>query len=440
MPGKTFRFTGLTKGVYSAANPFDQPQGSLPRVHNMVLTERGSLMTIDGTHIVSGPLGFTPPFPPTPTGNNLFLMAGVPLSSGSAFIRRSTDLLTWTSVNIPGALASNFDNYVDIHGDGTNFVSVGSGIAYSIDKGVSFTAGPNDPNNFFMGQAAQDNCSAAISDVNGRWVVGGEDDLATGNIGTIWFADPPYTSWTQVRVGGNTPVLAVAFGSGKGFVATTGSGIFHSVLGGNSWTQVAAFGGLIALYNGSSFLCPNGATNQTSPDGVTWTSNVAPQNMVNGSNRVQYFTWDSTNSQWIAVTSQATGGITTGRIYTSPGGGTWTLRFTGATTSIDTMYRLAKLGSTWYASGWNSVAVNPVLYTSTDTITWTRHQLAIPSDSSQWYGCLASATELGINANTNQGSGVQVFKHSTDGTTFSDSTLTVSDGWLESSMGAWVST
>ena len=66
MPGKTFRFTGLTKGVYAASNPFDQPQGSLPRVHNMLLTERGGLLTIDGTHIVSGPLGNTPPFPPTP--------------------------------------------------------------------------------------------------------------------------------------------------------------------------------------------------------------------------------------------------------------------------------------------------------------------------------------------------------------------------------------
>lgn len=29
----------------------------------MVLTERGGLLTIDGTHIVSGPLGFTPPYP-----------------------------------------------------------------------------------------------------------------------------------------------------------------------------------------------------------------------------------------------------------------------------------------------------------------------------------------------------------------------------------------
>lgn len=56
---KTFRFTGLVKGVFAASNPFDQPQGSLPRVHNLVLTERGGLLTIDGTHIISAP----PPIP-----------------------------------------------------------------------------------------------------------------------------------------------------------------------------------------------------------------------------------------------------------------------------------------------------------------------------------------------------------------------------------------
>lgn len=55
MASKVFRFSGLVAGLYAAANIFDQPQGSLPRISNLVFTERGGLLTTDGTHVISRP-------------------------------------------------------------------------------------------------------------------------------------------------------------------------------------------------------------------------------------------------------------------------------------------------------------------------------------------------------------------------------------------------
>lgn len=60
MPLKEFRFTGLTGGIYASANPFDQPKGTLPYLVNMLMTRRGGLRTVDGSHITCSPAGDAP--------------------------------------------------------------------------------------------------------------------------------------------------------------------------------------------------------------------------------------------------------------------------------------------------------------------------------------------------------------------------------------------
>ena len=63
---KSFRFTGLTGGLYAAANIFDQPQGTLPLISNLVFTRRGGLQTVDGSHQTVTPNPGTNPGPYTP--------------------------------------------------------------------------------------------------------------------------------------------------------------------------------------------------------------------------------------------------------------------------------------------------------------------------------------------------------------------------------------
>lgn len=63
---KSFRFSGLTGGLYASANIFDQPQGTLPFISNIVFTRRGGLQTVDGSHQVVIPNSGTNPGPYAP--------------------------------------------------------------------------------------------------------------------------------------------------------------------------------------------------------------------------------------------------------------------------------------------------------------------------------------------------------------------------------------
>ena len=66
MPLREFRFTGLTGGVYASANKFDQPKGTLPYLVNLLLSRRGGLRTVDGSHVICQPAGGVGgrPYPP----------------------------------------------------------------------------------------------------------------------------------------------------------------------------------------------------------------------------------------------------------------------------------------------------------------------------------------------------------------------------------------
>ena len=55
MASKTFRFTGFVGGLYASSNVFDQPQGTVPRISNLILSERGGLKTVDGSHVITRP-------------------------------------------------------------------------------------------------------------------------------------------------------------------------------------------------------------------------------------------------------------------------------------------------------------------------------------------------------------------------------------------------
>lgn len=62
-PFKTFRFSGWSGGLYASSNVFDQPQGTVPRISNLLFAERGGLNTVDGSHVV-----VRPGPPPAPLG------------------------------------------------------------------------------------------------------------------------------------------------------------------------------------------------------------------------------------------------------------------------------------------------------------------------------------------------------------------------------------
>lgn len=60
------------KGVVASAQDFAQPQGSVPRASNWLLTRRGALITCDGSQLITTPrLTVFPPHPPAPGVDNL---------------------------------------------------------------------------------------------------------------------------------------------------------------------------------------------------------------------------------------------------------------------------------------------------------------------------------------------------------------------------------
>lgn len=60
------------KGVNAAASVFAQPPGSFPRASNVVYTRRGSLVTCDGTQLITTPrLTIFPPHPPASGPDNI---------------------------------------------------------------------------------------------------------------------------------------------------------------------------------------------------------------------------------------------------------------------------------------------------------------------------------------------------------------------------------
>jgi hypothetical protein len=76
---KSFRFSGLTGGLYASANLFDQPQGTLPRITNLVYTRRGGLQTVDGSRVIVKPNPDTNPGPYDPIASlQQYNPAGVP--------------------------------------------------------------------------------------------------------------------------------------------------------------------------------------------------------------------------------------------------------------------------------------------------------------------------------------------------------------------------
>jgi len=101
-PFKTFRFTGFSGGLYASANTFDQPQGTVARISNLLFSERGGFLTVDGSHVITrpgaapAPLAFAssgqigsaqPPAPTVPSGaTHGFNATGTDTLGGGAYI------------------------------------------------------------------------------------------------------------------------------------------------------------------------------------------------------------------------------------------------------------------------------------------------------------------------------------------------------------------
>jgi len=103
---KSFRFSGFLGGLYAAANIFDQPQGTVPLISNLVYTRRGGLQTVDGSRVVVSPEepGTYPPFVALAQYNPAGVSGAVPhlfgISLDSSGNARVVDLTsaTWSAI------------------------------------------------------------------------------------------------------------------------------------------------------------------------------------------------------------------------------------------------------------------------------------------------------------------------------------------------------
>jgi len=215
-------------------------------------------------------------------------------------------------------------------------------------------------------------CSAS----NGsRYVVGG-----TG--GTLVYSDTGYDAWTIVTNPPPTNIeindiiwssslnLFVAVGGEFSSTTTGGKSYITTSPDGVTWTQRQYFSSANRLnavaYNGTYFLAlGSGFFEARSADGITWTNGFISGA---GGYSIYSIAWDPTNTRWIVVGDQYTGGASYSRILTTDN--TFTIyepRYTGTVP-----------GSSLFGVGKHSVTVNESyavgslgqILQSNDGITW----------------------------------------------------------------------
>ena len=193
----------------------------------------------------------------------------------------------------------------------------------------------------------------------------------TGNLGQV-MTSPDGVTWTARTAATYAYWRSVAFGNGvfvavstNGVAMTSSDGItwaLQTLVNGAQWRSVAFGGGLFVAVssNGTERVI-------TSPDGITWTSQITPVPAV-GWRSVTYG-----NGRYVAV---GTGGV-----MTSPDGFVWT-----SYTSVDSDnadWRSVAFGNGRFVAvnldGWHNIAISSV-----NGLNWTT--IATPAASDSWLG------------------------------------------------------
>jgi hypothetical protein len=225
---------------------------------------------------------------------NIYLVAGLPNDGVSDIgVVVSPDLSMWSTpaMSFAGGAAHAFLQAPWISDDGSLWLALGNGLQVSTDGGntwneaIPSTVAANNPN---LGQGFGTN--AAMDSVTKRAVVVGgyTPSPADGFTGVIYWADPPYTTWHQVRIDtrsadGNLGAYIIGVGSipGVGFVASGWGCLLFSV-DATSWSivQTESSGStrsrLAELrWNGSYMLAYGVSTGKNiwkSSNGTSWTA------------------------------------------------------------------------------------------------------------------------------------------------------------------------
>lgn len=296
--------------------------------------------------------------------------------SSVAIIRTSTDGVTWTSRTAPVGAYS----FQAITWSGALFVATefelapGTGATYSSSDGITWTLNSSGLENqtaiasspsLFVVLTTQSLYTSASG--TGSWVLkdlqygykvftgnnvfvsSDLNEICTSTNGIDWSA-------FSVAAADGSEIRALIF-AGNQYVIGTSTATIYTSPDGITWTQrVAAstnnFAGV--AYSGSTYVMVGGTSAfagfaRTSPDGITWTT------------RTTGSAWPLTSVAWgngLFVTVNTS----EGKIFTSPTGTTWTLRYTPASA--------ANLNAVIYANG-VYLAVGEGAVRSTDGVTWT---------------------------------------------------------------------
>ena len=206
--------------------------------------------------------------------------------------------------------------------------------------------------------------------------IGGSNEMmGVGAAGEVW-TSPNGTAWTDRSTGDPTDL----FGGGKlgtTYVTTGAAGRILSIAppGETVWTQRLSTADTLPISdvasNGTAFVTVSENASRTSTDGTTWTSRSQAGLLMASVTH--------TSSQYVAAGDGA---------WTSPDGITWT----EALTPDDfTLYSVRKTGGQVVAVGFDTGDDLPVIYTSATGATWTRKTLpTAPADlGSSLYGVSA---------------------------------------------------
>jgi hypothetical protein len=271
--------------------------------------------------------------------NGLFVAFGV------FGCRTSSDGITWTSQSVGAA------SFFDVIYENSLFVAVGtSGACYTSSDGITWTSQSAGAQQFF------------------KVIYSNSLFVAVGNNGAI-FTSPDGTTWTS-RASGTTTSLRSVVWNGSNFVAVGLSGIYVTSADGFTWAafQDISFTGLfcvsvidgktIAFGQNASVILAGAARQEVMQVG-TWPYTVAASSAPNP-RTIAY----NGSDLYVAAGSN-------GVILTSSDGQLWTNRWVNATANFD---KVAYVNGNWFVMGGFGAGAN--LLTSPDGITWTPQTVA----------------------------------------------------------------
>ena len=339
---------------------------------------------------------------PVAFGNGVML--SIKTGSGTSVGYRSTDGITWTTVNPPGDPLNGYSNPVFFNGSFRIKGSTSSVAARSTD-GITWTLSTGYTSNYYSTLAA-----------NSQKIVGIDNTYNT-------FDSTDGISWVgpEVVLGGAMPENAswkkVIHGNGK-YVAirNTFTNKLETSTNGISWTTVTlpvSANFFDITFGAGTFVAVENNTNiaVTSTNAITWTQRTMPSN--------NWYSVEYGDDKFVAT------GIQNKLAYSTDLGATWIGAQYDVSLPLDTTWRVGGGGSATVAVPL-SASTTVSAYTTNGT-TWTTGTLPGLNNWSVGFG-------NGFFVATGQ-SGVQS-AHSTNGTTWGAATLPASGNWTKPVYGA----